>query len=189
MKNQVGTKAMMANNTESCFASPGSIFAIVDNIHWAMAVAKHNKSYVLRFVPLIKQITKVLNGADMKFIRQAEFYSDLRETLLKIETHVKESSTRGKWMNKLMAKKTQKSFEEFEQHVEHLITRIVFSFAQRVQLLNLARQKRQRALSEIEEEEDESSYSSTGESSCSSACTIVEEPLTESPSEEEMGER
>lgn len=190
MKNQVSAKAMMANNTESCFATPGSIFAIVDKIHWAIAVAKHNKAYVLRFVPLIKQITKVLNGADMKFIRQAEFYSDLRETLFKIETHVKESSTRGKLMNKLMAKKNQKSFEEFELQVEHLITRIVFSFAQRVQLLNLARQarkKRQRALSEIEEEE-ESHESSTG-SSCSSACTIEEEPSGEIPNEEEIGER
>jgi len=181
---------MMANNAESCFATPGSIFALVDKIHWAIAVAKHNKAYVLRFVSLIKQITKVLNGADMKFIRQAEFYSDLRETLLKIETHVKESSTRGKLMNKLMAKKNQKSFEEFEQQVEHLITRIVFSFAQRVQLLNLARQtrkKRQRALSEIEEEE-QSHESSTG-SCCSSACTVEEEPSGELPNEEEIGER
>lgn len=190
MKNQVGAKVMMANNTESCFASPGSIFAIVDNIHWAIAIAKHNKAYVLRFVPLIKQITKVLNGADMKFIRQAEFYSDLKETLFKIETHVKESSTRGKWINKLMAKKNQKSFEEFENHVEHLITRIVFSFAQRVQLLNLARQtreKRQRALSEIEEEDE--STESGRESSCSSACAVEEEPSGELPSQEEIGER
>jgi len=191
MKNQVATKTAMANNAESCFASPGSIFSIVDNIHWAIASAKHNKAYVLRFVPIVKQITKVLNGADVKFIRQAEFYSDLRETLYKIENHVKESSTRGKWMNKLMAKKNQKSFEEFEQHVEHLITRIVFSFAQRVQLLNLARQtrqRRQRALSEIQEE-DESSEDSVQSSPCSSTC-IEEEPSGELASQEEIiGER
>lgn len=191
MKNQVGAKLAMANDNESCFASPGSIFAIVDNIHWAIASAKHNKAYVLRFVPVIKQITKVLNGADMKFIRQAEFYSDLKETLFKIENHVKESSTRGKWMNKLKAKKNQKSFEEFEQHVEHLITRIVFSFAQRVQLLNLARQtrqNRQRALSEIQEE-DESENDIVDNSSCSSQC-IEEETSGELTSQdEEIGER
>lgn len=192
MKNQGATKTAMANNTESCFASPGSIFAIVDNIHWAIANAKHNKAYVLRFVPVVKQITKVLNGADVKFIRQAEFYSDLRETLFKIENHVKESSTRGKWMNKLMAKKNQKSIEEFEQHVEHLITRIVFSFAQRVQLLNMARQtrQRQRALSEIQEEDESREVSSNECSSCSSQCFEEEEPSGELASQEEVtGER
>lgn len=188
MKNQGANNSVMANNSsESCFASPGSIFAIVDNIHWAIASAKHNKVYVLRFVPVIKQITKVLNGADVKFIRQAEFYSDLKETLFKIENHVKESSTRGKWMNKLMAKKNQKCFEEFEDHVDHLITRIVFSFAQRVQLLNLARQKK-RALSEIREE-DESENSN--ESACTtSTCDTSGENVSLASQEEDFtGER
>lgn len=168
MKSQEASNfAMAATNSESYFARPGSIFAIVDNIHWAIASAKHNKAYVLRFVPVVKQITKVLNGADVKFIRQAEFYSDLKETLFKIESHVKESSTRGKWMNKLMAKRNQKSFQEFEEHIDHLITRIVFSFAQRVQLLNQAR-KSKRALPEIPEEEDESEVSIDGNSASTS---------------------
>lgn len=191
MKNQGASNfAMAANNSEGCFARPGSIFAIVDNIHWAIASAKHNKAYVLRFVPVVKQITKVLNGADVKFIRQAEFYSDLKETLFKIESHVKESSTRGKWMNKLMAKKNQKSFQEFEQHVDHLITRIVFSFAQRVQLLNLARQSK-RALSQIPEEDDEnvSQVSSDGNSACSTSDTSGEDESLASQEGEIAGER
>ena len=191
MKNQ-GTCnfAMAANNSESYFARPGSIFAIVDNIHWAIASAKHNKAYVLRFVPVVKQITKVLNGADVKFIRQAEFYSDLKETLFKIESHVKESSTRGKWMNKLMAKKNQKSFQEFEEHVDHLITRIVFSFAQRVQLLNLARQSK-RALPEIPEEDEEivSEVSSDGNSACAASDTSGEDESLASQEDEISGER
>ena len=191
MKNQGASKsAMAANNSESCFATPGSIFAIVDNIHWAIASAKHNKAYVLRFVPVVKQITKVLNGADVKFIRQAEFYSDLKETLFKIESHVKESSTRGKWMNKLMAKKNQKSFQEFEEHVDHLITRIVFSFAQRVQLLNLARQSK-RALPGIPEEEDESvsEISSDGNSASATSVTSGEDESLASQEDEIAGER
>lgn len=189
MKNQGANNFVMAaNNSESCFASAGSIFAMVDNIHWAIASAKHNKAYVLRFVPVVKQITKVLNGADVKFIRQAEFYSDLKETLYKIENHVKESSTRGKWMNKLMAKKNQKSFEEFEEHVDHLITRIVFSFAQRVQLLNLSRQKK-KALPEIPEEDESSEVSE--ESACSSATTDTsgEEISLASQEDDITGER
>lgn len=194
MKNQGGSNSEMAagNNSESCFATPGSILAIVDNIHWAIASAKHNKAYVLRFVPVIKQVTKVLNGADVKFIRQAEFYSDLRETLFKIENHVKESSTRGKWMNKLMAKKNQKCFEEFEQHVDHLITRIVFSFAQRVQLLNLARQKkRARKLSEIPETEEDvaSEISNESTSTTTSSDTSGESVSLASQEDDFAGER
>ena len=192
MKNQgASNSAMAANNSESCFATPGSIFAIVDNIHWAIASAKHNKAYVLRFVPVVKQITKVLNGADVKFIRQAEFYSDLKETLFKIESHVKESSTRGKWMNKLMAKKNQKSFQEFEEHVDHLITRIVFSFAQRVQLLNLARQSK-RALPGIPEEDEsvsEISSDSDGNSASATSVTSGEDESLASQEDEIAGER
>lgn len=182
--------AMAANNSESYFARPGSIFAMVDNIHWAIASAKHNKAYVLRFVPVVKQITKVLNGADVKFIRQAEFYSDLKETLFKIESHVKESSTRGKWMNKLMAKKNQKSFQEFEEHVDHLITRIVFSFAQRVQLLNLARQSK-RALPQIPEEDEESvsEVSTDGNGAYASSDTSGEVESLASQEGEIAGER
>lgn len=191
MKNQGASNfAMAANNSESYFARPGSIFAIVDNIHWAIASAKHNKAYVLRFVPVVKQITKVLNGADVKFIRQAEFYSDLKETLFKIESHVKESSTRGKWMNKLMAKKNQKSFQEFEEHVDHLITRIVFSFAQRVQLLNLARQSK-RALPQIPEEDEESvsEVSTDGKGAYASSDTSGEVESLASQEGEIAGER
>ena len=191
MKNQGASNfAMAANNSESYFARPGSIFAIVDNIHWAIASAKHNKAYVLRFVPVVKQITKVLNGADVKFIRQAEFYSDLKETLFKIESHVKESSTRGKWMNKLMAKKNQKSFQEFEEHVDHLITRIVFSFAQRVQLLNLARQSK-RALPQIPEENEESvsEVSTDGNGAYASSDTSGEVESLASQEGEIAGER
>lgn len=182
--------AMAANNSESYFARPGSIFAMVDNIHWAIASAKHNKAYVLRFVPVVKQITKVLNGADVKFIRQAEFYSDLKETLFKIESHVKESSTRGKWMNKLMAKKNQKSFQEFEEHVDHLITRIVFSFAQRVHLLNLARQSK-RALPQIPEEDEESvsEVSTDGNGAYASSDTSGEVESLASQEGEIAGER
>ena len=119
----------------------GSIFSLIDQIHWAIAAAKHNKTYVLQFSDVVKKIVKVLNGADSKFIRQAEFFSDLKETLQKIELHTKDCSTRGKWMNKLMGKKDQKSFEEFKEHIDILVTRIVFSFAQRVRLMNLSQKK------------------------------------------------
>lgn len=153
-------KAMAADQVqvESSFATPGTVFAKVDSILWAIAAAKHNKSHLMKFVPVVKQITKVLNGADASFIRQAEFYSDLKETLNKIEHQINECKTRGKWTNKLMAKKDQKTFEEIEHHVDLLITRIVFAFAQRTKLMNIARNKKLRKqqlnFSSIEEEDE-----------------------------------
>jgi len=143
---------------ETSFATPGSVFAKVDSILWAIAAAKTNKAHLMKFVPIVKQLTKVLNGADASFIRHAEFYHDLKETLGKIEHQITECKTRGKWANKLMAKKDQKILEEIEHHVDHLITRIVFAFAQRAELMNIARKKKQAKklnFSSIEEEEEE----------------------------------
>ncbi|EDO43907.1 predicted protein [Nematostella vectensis] len=164
------SKVKMAASAASAtsFATPGSVFAMVDNILCAVANARHNKTYIVKFVPMVKQITKVLNGADASFIRHAEFYSDLRETLKKIEQHVKECSLRGKWAKKLMAKKDQKMLEEMGRHIDHLITRIVFSFAQRVELMNIARQKaaqKKLNFSVIEEEDDVDTNPSESETS------------------------
>jgi len=146
-------------NIETAFATPGSVFSKVDHILWAIAEAKNNKTHLIKFVPVVKQLTKVLNGADATFIRHSEFYHDLKETLAKIEQQIAESKCRNKWTNKLMAKKDQKTLEEIEKHVDHLITRIVFAFAQRAKLMNIARSKKTRpALEPITSiaEEDES---------------------------------
>lgn len=150
----------MSDIETATFATPGSVFSKVDHILWAIADAKNNKTHLMKFVPIVKQLTKVLNGADASFIRHSEFYHDLKETLAKIEQQIQESKSRNKWTNKLMAKKDQKILEEIEQHVDHLITRIVFAFAQRAKLMNIARlkKKQRKALEPISsiEEEDES---------------------------------
>ncbi|XP_020897475.1 uncharacterized protein LOC110236311 [Exaiptasia diaphana] len=145
---------------ETALATPGTVFGKVDHILWAIADAKNNKAHLMKFVPIVKQLTKVLNGADATFIRHSEFYHDLKETLNKIEQQIIESKTRNKWSNKLMAKKDLKVLEEIEQHVEHLITRIVFAFAQRAKFMNMARKKKHTGLkqpldiSSIEEEDE-----------------------------------
>lgn len=151
----------MASETEmeTTFASPGTVFGKIDHILWAIADAKNNKSHLMKFVPIVKQLTKVLNGADALFIRHSEFYHDLKETLNKIDNQISEAKTRSKLSNKLMAKKDQKILEEIEQQVEHLITRIVFAFAQRAKFMKVARQKRmsatlRRNVSSIDEEDE-----------------------------------
>jgi hypothetical protein len=178
-------KSMATDNQvqiESSFATPGSIFAKVDSILWAIAAAKHNKSHLVKFVPVVKQLTKVLNGADASFIRQAEFYSDLKGTLNKIEHQINECKTRGKWANKLMAKKDQKTVEEVEHHVDLIITRIVFAFAQRAERMNIARrkklQKQQLNFSSIEEEDEMNESLNRSDTSSETTSVLSEESVS-----------
>ena len=107
---------------------------MIDEINFTIAKAKHNKSYVEKFASITKRLSKVLNGADSAFIRQSEFYSDLKETLQKIWHHTNERASQSKLIKKLLMGKDQKMYDEIECHVDQLITRIVFAFAQRVQV-------------------------------------------------------
>ena len=107
---------------------------IIDEINFTIAKAKHNKAYVEKFSSITKRLSRVLNGADSSFIRQSEFYSDLKETLQKIRHHIAERASQSKLIKKLLMGKDQKMFDEIECHVDQLITRIVFAFAQRVQV-------------------------------------------------------
>ena len=107
---------------------------IIDEINFSIVKAKHNKAYVEKFANITKRLSKVLNGADSAFIRQAEYYSDLKETLQKIWHHINERASQSKFIKKLLMSKDQKMYEEIERHVDQLVTRIVFAFAQRVQV-------------------------------------------------------
>lgn len=113
-----------------------SPLSLIDEINFAIAKARHNKAYVEKFTTITRRLGKVLNGADSVFIRQAEFYSDLKETLHKIQYHINERAAQQKLIKKLLGKKDQKLYGEFECHVDQLITRIVFAFAQRVKVMN-----------------------------------------------------
>jgi len=119
-----------------------SISTTLSGIREAIANAKHNKLHISRFQDILQRLVKVLNGVDTNFVRQAEFYNDLKETLIKMKAHINESSSRGRIANKIMAKRDQKLFEEFDKHMEHIITRIVFSYAQRVESMRALRVRR-----------------------------------------------
>lgn len=108
-----------------------SAFATVDKIFHLIAEAKHNKMHVEKFRQTMEQIVKALNGIDVDFIRNAEFYPDLKETLSKIHYHILDASTRNKWLKFMMAKKDLSTYEEIQKHVENMVSRIVFSYAQR----------------------------------------------------------
>ena len=108
-----------------------SALSLIDKIYEAITDAKHNKGHVEKFRSTTQQIVKALNGIDVNFIRRAEFYSDLKETLQKILYHIIEVSHRNKWLRYMMAKKDEMTYMEVEKHVDYLVSRIVFSYAQR----------------------------------------------------------
>ena len=122
-----------AKSTHGNDTSTGPL-GIIDEINFTIAKAKHNKAYVEKFGNITKRLSKVLNGADSTFICQSEFYSDLKETLQKIWHHINEKASQSKFIKKLLMSKDQKMYDEIECHVNQLITRIVFAFAQRVQV-------------------------------------------------------
>ena len=119
-----------ANAQRSC-SSPSSVLNAVDNILEVISNARHNKVHAEKFRETLKQIVKALNGVELHFVRHAEFYPDLKETLNKIYCHIIETTTRRKWAKMMMAKKDQKTAEEIQKHVDNLVSRIVFSYANR----------------------------------------------------------
>ena len=108
-----------------------SALSLIDKIYEAVRDAKHNKAHVEKFRGTTQQIVKALNGIDVNFIRSAEFYSDMKETLYKILYHITEASGRSKWLKYMMAKKDEMTFVEIQKHVDNLVSRIIFSYAQR----------------------------------------------------------
>lgn len=133
--NQAGAcnQSASTNSGKAESRSPYSLsaFAMIDKIFHLISEAKHNKVHVEKFRETLEQILKALNGMDVFFIRNAEFYPDLKETLSKIHYHIANASTRNKWLKFMMAKKDLVTQEEIQKHVDNLVCRIVFSYAQR----------------------------------------------------------
>eukprot|EP00794_Sanderia_malayensis_P008240 gene8240-9122_t len=128
--NQTSQHSTERNETRQSYSL--SAFAMFDKIFNAISEAKHNKLHVVKFREITEQIVKALSGMDVHFIRNAEFYPDLKETLSKIYYHIIDSSTRNKWVKMMMAKKDLATYGEIQKHVDNLVSRIVFSYAQRI---------------------------------------------------------
>ncbi len=166
--NQTGShedSATETRNGKNESRSPYSLsaFAIIDKIFNLIAEAKHNKMHVEKFRQTTEQIVKALNGIDVYFIRNAEFYQDLKETLSKIHYHILDASTRNKWLKLMMAKKDLTTFEEIQKHVDNLVSRIVFSYAQRTK-------QRRSSPSPSSDESSCGSHHTGSASRCSEAC-------------------
>ena len=115
------------------FQIQNSLNLQVEEISKSIKNAKRNKSHLSKYTSLIKQIIQALSGAEATFLRNAEFYPDLRETLSKIQVNVTELSKRKSFARFLMAKKDALTYEEMQKHVDTLCGRIFLSYAQRME--------------------------------------------------------
>lgn len=135
-------KKMAAGNESSVkprqqkisFQIQNSLNLQIEEISSIARNTKHNKALVARYVNIMKQITKALSGAEASFLRGAEFYSDLRETLSKIQVIISDLTKRKAMSRLLLAKKDNLTCDEMQCHADTLCGRIFLSYAQRMQM-------------------------------------------------------
>ena len=84
-----------------------------------------------KYQPVMKQLLQALSGTDFNLIREAEYYSDLKETLKKIHHNILQASKRKLIARLVMASRQTQSVEEIQGVVDRLCGRIFLSYAQR----------------------------------------------------------
>lgn len=113
---------------------PSSINDILENTFTLINNARKNKTHVQKFASLMKQIVKALSGVEYNFVLQAEFYSDLKETLHKIQCHIILSTNRQKFVQMMMAKRDNQLYLEMQDQVDMLCGRIFLAYANRMEI-------------------------------------------------------
>jgi hypothetical protein len=111
---------------------PPSINDILEQTFVLINAAKKNKTHINKFAGLIKQIVKALSGVEYNFVLQAEFYSDLKETLYKIYCHIVMCMNRQKVVQLMMSKKDNQLYLEMQTQIDVLCGRIFLAYACRM---------------------------------------------------------
>lgn len=129
-----GNDSVKPRQKKISFQMQNSLNLQIEEISRIAHNAKHNKALISRYVLIMKQITKALSGAEASFLRGAEFYSDLRETVSKIQVIVSDLTKRKAMSRLLLAKKDNLTCDEMQFHADTLCGRIFLSYAQRMQM-------------------------------------------------------
>nr|XP_047123481.1 uncharacterized protein LOC124806523 [Hydra vulgaris] len=114
-----------------------SVTVSLQNCMELIISAKKNKANVNKYMFILKQVMKALNGLDYSFIRHGEFYHDLKETINKIRCQINILINRTKLSQIVMAKKDGMTYDQIQQQIDDICGRIVLASAQR----QLARRK------------------------------------------------
>lgn len=113
---------------------PTTINDIVEKSFSLINTARRNKNQVNKLGGLMKQVAKALGGADYKFIVEAEFHSDLKETLYKIYCHIFVCVNRQKVVQLMMTKKDNQVYVEMQKQIDILCGRIFLAYACRMEI-------------------------------------------------------
>lgn len=111
---------------------PSTINDILETTFTLINNARKNKTHVQKFAGLMKQIVKALSGVEYNFVLQSEFYSDLKETLSKIQWHIYSSTNRQKFVQMVMAKRDNQLYQEMQDQVDLICGRIFLAYANRM---------------------------------------------------------
>ena len=122
------------NNQETLVILLSSITSALSKQH-----GRHNKLTV-KYSPIMEQLLHALSGADLNFIRQEEYHSDLKETLRKILHHIQQDSKRNFITRRLMLTNARNSrfLHEIQNVVDGICGRIFMSYAQRRSVMKLS---------------------------------------------------
>ena len=108
-----------------------AVIILLNNINSLLKCEKRSKQ-TAKYVPAVKQLLNALSGTDFDLIRRAEYYSDLKETLRKIEHNIQQTAKRtliGRLM--MSSRRSACSVEDMQKNVDRLCGRILFSYAER----------------------------------------------------------
>ena len=107
-----------------------AVIILLNNINSLLKCEKRSKQ-TAKYVPAVKQLLNALSGTDFDLIRRAEYYSDLKETLRKIEHNIQQTAKRtliGRLM--MSSRRSACSVEDMQKNVDRLCGRILFSYAE-----------------------------------------------------------
>lgn len=88
------------------------------------------QQHIRKYLLIVNQVIQALHGVQFNFIRNAEFYSDLKETLVKINMNLRKSTKRKFISRILMFKHDSEIARMLQEHVDVLVGRILFFYAQ-----------------------------------------------------------
>ena len=104
-------------------------------INHLLNTAKETR-HIFQYAVIMNQISQAIRGVYIKFICNADFYGDLKETLVKIKRHLKHVNKRTLISKILMMKRDAEELKRLQIHVDNLCGNILYCYAQQRQTLN-----------------------------------------------------
>ena len=120
-----------ATPTRSEEKNTDPVVVLLNDINSLLTSGKPKMKQTAKYTSVVKQLLNALSGTNFNLIRSAEYYSDLKETLLKIHSQVKQASKRTLVSRLMISFRDTQSAEEIQKTVDKLCGRIFMFYAHR----------------------------------------------------------